>query len=131
MKTEVFVKQEVDIKYVRVEAAVRYDEEDIPYDFPGRKGDLWTALIDIDTGIIQGWPEGKSSDFQMKVCDEGTYTLFDENMKELAKIEQDYVPNGLIPGSYGDYIRLKIGDNGKIINWPEHPDVVSDFFPED
>jgi hypothetical protein len=38
-------------------------------------------------------------------------------------IEQNYVPHGLIPGEYGDYVSLKINEQGIITNWPKHPDI--------
>ena len=31
---------------------------------------------------------------------------------------QDYVPHGLVPGEWGDYVHLKIDATGKITNWP-------------
>lgn len=127
---KVKIEQEVEISTVNIEVAVRYEEEDIPNDFPLRKGDLWTAKVDIDTGRIQDWPIGKSGRLSMKVCDEGTYTLLDKAGKVIATRAQDYVPNDLIPGEYGDYIDLKIDEQGIITNWPKKPNL-SEFFPED
>jgi phosphoribosylformylglycinamidine (FGAM) synthase PurS component len=66
----------------------------------------------------------------MKVRDRGSYTLLDPQMQTIAKIEQDYVPHGVIPGSYGDYIELDIDANGKIRNWPKSFDL-HEFFRED
>lgn len=48
----------------------------------------------------------------------------------LATLENEYVPNGIVPGEYGDYIDLKINADGIITNWPKNPDC-SKFFPED
>lgn len=121
MKAKILIEKE--IKFVKVEVAVRYDDEDIPYDFPLRKGDVWSAKIDIDKGQIIGWPKGKSGQLAMKVCDQGTYTLFDENEEEVLKIEEDYVPNSLLPGKYGDYIDLKINEDGIITNWYKNPSI--------
>ena len=121
MKTEITVKKEVDIKFVDLEVAVRYEEEDMPIDFPGREGDLWCARITVDTGMIEGWPEGLEADLHMKICDEGTYRIIDDKGEIIASIENDYVPNSLIPGSYGDYIEMKIDGTGRITNWPKHP----------
>ncbi len=53
---------------------------------------------------------------QMKVCDQGIYRLL-QGGKEVCSIVQDYVPNNLIPGEYGDYIDLDIGADGAILNW--------------
>ena len=130
MKLKVKIEQEVEISTVHIEVAVRYEEEDIPNDFPLRKDDLWIADVDIDTGRIKDWPIGKSGRLSMKVCDEGTYTLLDKTGKIIATRAQDYVPNDLIPGEYGDYIDLKIDAQGFITNWPKKPNL-SEFFPED
>jgi hypothetical protein len=132
MKTTVKIEQEIDIKYVKVHLPVRYNDEDMPYDFPLRDGDWWDALIDIDLGKIIDWPQGKTGSFYMKVCDEGSYYLLDANHKDIAKIEVDYVPNQLLPprNEYGDYVNLKIDETGIITNWYSHPSF-ENFFPED
>jgi hypothetical protein len=130
MKTTILLPTEVELTHVKVEIAVRYDEEDIPNDFPLRVGDMWIATIEIDTGKIIDWPIGKSGDLYMKVCDQGTYRLLDNTGEEITAIEGDYVPNNLIPGQYGDYVDLKINDQGIVTNWHKKPSVV-DFFPED
>jgi len=128
MKRVIAILKEVDIKKVRVSVAVRYDEEDIPNDFPMRSGNMWNATIDIETGKILDWPQGKSGNLHMKVCDEGSYYLLDENDEEVLSIEGDYVPNGLIPGTYGDYIDLKIDSTGTITNWYSESKIsISDF----
>ena len=129
MKTVVKIEKEIDIKKVKVSVSVRYGEEDIPKDFPLRQGDMWNAEIDIDSGVITGWPEGEAGRLGMKVCDEGTYTLIDSDGNEIITLEQDYVPTSLIPGRYGDYIDLQIDGTGKITNW--NPSSFEDFFPED
>jgi hypothetical protein len=130
MKTTVRIEKEVDIKTVLVQVPVRYGTEDIPSDFPLRIGDVWTARIGVDDGIIDSWPQGQSGRLQMKVCDEGTYKLLDEKGEEIAAIYQDYVPNGLISGEYGDYIDLIIDENGRVTNWPKRP-TFGAFFGDD
>lgn len=127
MKFKVKRLVEIDIRYVSIDVAVRYGEENIPNDFPLRAGDVWKAIIDIDTGQIHDWPIGQSGELSMKVCDQGTYQLLDENMILIAAIEEDYVPHGVVPGRYGDYIELNIDANGRITNWPKRVDV-SEFF---
>ena len=129
MKKTIFKPKEVEAKFVCVALPVRYDEEDIPNDFPLRLGDMWTATIEIDTGRIEGWPQGRSEDLYMKVCDEGSYFILDEDHKQLAGIESDYVPHGLIPGEYGDYVDFKINADGVITNWPNNPNL-SAFFED-
>lgn len=130
MKTKIKIEQEVEIALVRIQVAVRYEEEDIPNDFPLRSGDMWKALVEMDTGLIRGWPKGKTGDLYMKVCECGTYTLMDSGGNEIAEIMNDYVPHGVVPGSCGDYIDLKINADGIITNWPKSPDV-SRFFEDE
>ncbi len=130
MKVTVKRPVEIDVKFLRIEAAVRYEEEDIPNDFPFRTGDVWDVLVDIETGIIVDWPQGRAADVHMKVCDEGSYHLLDANKVVHASIEQDYVPNGVIPGSYGDYIEMTILEDGRIKEWPKKPDLEA-FFRDD
>ncbi|MCK5609097.1 hypothetical protein KAR91_44895 [Candidatus Pacearchaeota archaeon] len=128
MKIEIPATKEVDIKYITIEIAVRYEEEDIPNDAPMRHGDMWKASVDIDTGKIDKWPQGQTLDLYMKVCDEGMYRLFDTDWNELACVD-GYVPHGIVPGSYGDYVELKINEFGVITNWPTKP-VFDDFWPQ-
>lgn len=118
MKIE--VKREVEVKYIYVSVAVRYDEDDMANDAPFRKGDTWTVVIDLDTGTILDWPAGKTLSFNMKVTDEGQYILKDKDM-ETVKIINGYVPNKLLPGEYGDYLDLDIDETGKIKNWLSSP----------
>lgn len=131
MKTTVTRPAEIEITHIHISLAIRYDEEDIPNDFPMRTGDMWNALVNIDTGEIEGWPTGQAGEIEyMKVCDEGTYILYC-NGKEIAKRESEYVPNGVVPGEYGDYVTLKIDENGIITNWPKRPDVSAFFGGEE
>ena len=116
MKLTIKVKKEIEIKYVKLSVGVRHDNEDMPYKFPFRKADRWCPTIDIDKGQIIDWELGVSIDLHMKVCDDGFYYLMDENKKVVFSID-DYVPNKLIPGSYGDYIEMKIDESGIITNW--------------
>ena len=74
-------------------------------------------VIDVETGIIRGWPIGKSGELEMKVCDEGIYTLLDAD-DAIIESKEGYVPS-CIPGKYGDYVCFKINENGKIANWEE------------
>ena len=127
MKTTVTKPVEIEVTHVRIVAPVNYGEEEMPYDFPLRKDDIWEATVNVDTGIIEGWPQGQTADVHLCVKDSGSYYLMDL-AQEVALIEEDYVPHGLIPGSYGDYIILKIDASGKITNWPAKPKV-SAFFP--
>jgi len=122
MKFTQTIQREVDVATIEVILPVRYDDEDIPYDAPMRKGEIWQAEIDVATGEVYDWPRGKTLDMYMKVNDSGTYTLHDGSGDTIAK-RQDYVPHGIIPGEYGDYVDLKINEVGKITNWPKNIDL--------
>lgn len=126
MKAIIKVEKEVEIYAVKVCVAVRYDEEDIPNDFPLREGDVWNAIITIDEGRVIGWPEGQKGHLAMKVCDQGSYHLLDSDYNTILSIEDDCVPNKLIPGKYGDYIDLQIGVGGLVGNWYKNPSI-ADF----
>lgn len=53
----------------------------------------------------------------LKIRDEMSFTLHDENNVQLGEYE-GYVPNDIIPGEFGDYMDLKIDlDTGQIVNW--------------
>jgi hypothetical protein len=123
MKFKKQVTQEFEVSHIRLSVHVRYGEEDIPNDFPGRDGDTWNATIELETGKIMDWPQGYSAAFSMKVVDEGTYQLLAPDGSEVACIEEDYVPNGVIPGEYGDYIRMQINGDGVVTNWPKYPNL--------
>lgn len=127
MKATVMKPVEIEIERVVVTLPVRYDDEDFPYDFPGRDGDDWRAAIMVGSGQILGWPEGKEAYMHMKVVDGGCYTLYAPNGERVGEIDRNYVPHGLIPGEYGDYVILDIGGDGVIKNWPENPSV-DEFF---
>lgn len=131
MKAKRTIEQEVEVKTIRIEVEVRYEEEDIPNDFPMRDGDMWRADVDMDSGQIKDWPRGKAGNLAMKVCDCGTYTLYDAQGNELARLDGDYCPNGVVPGEFGDYINLEINENGLITNWPKHPNFGSFFVDQE
>lgn len=97
----------------------------MPTDFPLFKNSVWTAVVDVDSGRIENWPIGDSRTMHIKVCDAGTYSLFDETGAEVVSYS-GYVPN-IVPGSYGDYIELEIDENGVITNWNPKADI-DDFF---
>jgi len=90
-------------------------------------GGAWKAMVDIDTGLIDNWPKGEERRLQAKVCDQGSYYLYDADSNVVGSIENDYIPNDLIPGEYGDYIDLKINADGVITNWHKNP-CVQEFF---
>jgi len=135
MKLKVTKKVEVDldIAYVSIDFPVYDDEEEsqIPHGSPMRHGDRWTAIVEIDSGRVLDWPIGKSLEFYEKITDGGTYKLLDPTLSVIAKIEENYVPNDLIPGKYRDYIHLIINESGIITNWPKKPCPMEFFEDED
>lgn len=123
---EINETKNVEVKFLKVEAHVRYWEDasvngvdDTDGDaIPCREGDNWCPVIDIDSGTIQSWPTGFTAKVHYKVCDEGRYTLLDAAEKPIKTID-GYVPPILAPagGSYGDYIILDINGGGEIYGW--------------
>lgn len=138
MKVTIKVEKEVDIIYCQLKVAPRYWEdatvnqtEDVDGNLvPCREGDLWCPLINIETGQIVNWKEGVTADIHYKVCDEGSYYLQDEEFNTLLSIEDEYVPNSLIPGEYGDYIIMTVNGDGLIKEWKSKPNL-SDFLNEE
>jgi hypothetical protein len=129
MKFTVTKKCEIDVQVVRISVPVRYEEEDIPNDFPLRNLDIWQGTVNIETGQILEWPKGQSGNLQMKVTDSGVYVLLDSEREVIEEL-CCYVPHGLVPGEYGDYINLEINEDGVITNWPSDPRI-DEFFPSD
>ena len=106
---------------------VRYDNEDIPANFPGRSGKTLTLTLDLNTRKIRDWPAdfGAYNVRSMKVCDEGVYQLLGEGTT-LAKFD-GYVPK-LLPGRhYGDYIMLDIAADGTVRDWSPTEEAVQQF----
>ena len=136
MKATITIKKEVEIETLKMTVPVRYDDEDMPNDYPHRKGNMWSVLIDVDVGQIHNWPEGvEPLSFYMKVVDGGNYELFegvssDKFGEPVLSILQNYVPNNLVPGGWGDYIKFDIDEKGLITNWPSNPNL-DDFTQDD
>jgi len=138
MKAIIKVTKEVEVTTLKIRAGVRYWEdgtvngqEDINGDLiPFRDGDYWCPTIDLYSGTVRDWPIGTTADVHYKICDDGYYYLLDDKGEQVFSIEQDYVPNKLIPGDYGDYIVMNIDETGKITNWPDNPSL-EDFIEEE
>ncbi len=130
------IEKEFEIKYLRVDAHVRYwedadinGEDDIDLDenpdskprmpfaiFDNSEGEWrWVIKIDVDNGSIVDWPKGTVAHVHYKVCDEGIYTLLDKSGENIACVES-YVPECLSPkeDGFGDYIILEIDEDGHI-----------------
>ena len=131
MKTRVKIWKEIEVSTICIDINIRYvggDDGDIPADFPLLKGNDWRAIVNMDSGKIEDWPVGEYREMHVKVCDAGIYTLYDDKGEPIAE-RDGYVPHGVVPGAYGDYVILSIDENGVITNWPKKPDI-SDFFDD-
>lgn len=116
-KTTITVKKEVEIWAMRIEIPAQDIENvnDLPKEII--RGDTLRLTFVIPQGIIIDWPPNVLGEYTIygKVCDNGSYYLLDNNYEVISKIEEDYIPNRVIPGEFDDYINLKIR-NGKIQN---------------
>jgi hypothetical protein len=131
MEITVTVKESREVTAIRITVPVNYGDEDMPTDFPGRRGDVWVVCVGIDDGVIRDWPKGFAYNLDMKVVDAGVYTLLDEDGDEVAE-RGDYVPDFFPGNHYGDYIRFNIDGDGKIEGWSASPAAVAAaFFPDD
>ena len=135
MKITLTVKQEVDVKTLRVAAGVRYwndatvngveggDDDDFDPGIPLRDGDVWRIDIDVESGRILNWPDGTTASVHYKVCDQCGWDLLDSDGRVVAGEQDGYVPGTLCPGGegYGDYIIMEIGPDGTIEDWRFDP----------
>jgi len=129
MKYTILKEVEIEVATLLMRLPVYYGVEDIPNDTPGRNGGVLELEVNVDTGRIIGWPQGRELNVYMKVVDGGIYILYDTKGEELARVEQYYVPHGLVPGENGDYVDLKINGWGVITNWPNASDIeLEEFF---
>lgn len=139
MKATITIKKEVEVKTCLVKAEVMYWEDgtvngikDEDGDLiPCRIGDEWCPEIDIDNGKILNWKQGIKADVHYQICDSGSYYLKDHYGNIILSIEDNYVPNKLIPGYFGDYIIMDINENGFITNWNKNPSIEEFYENED
>lgn len=127
MKATIKKPTTVNVKFLKVKAGVRYWEDSTVNDIedtdgeltPCREGDLWCPLIDVDSGKILNWEQGKSADVHFKVCDCCGWDVLDENKEVIVSEDGDYVPDTLCPkdNGYGDYIIMSIDKDGMIDGW--------------
>ena len=127
MKITVIEKKEVEVKFIKVSATVRYWEDSEINGEADEAGSLtpfrneseWCPVIDVEKGIVVDWPKGMRASFHFKVCDAGTYWLLDGDLNEVAEIINNYVPSGLCHGDqgFGDYIIFSVNEDGAIANY--------------
>ena len=140
MNIELIQKTEVEVRFLKVSAQVRYwddaeingDNDESGCNVPFKNGDLWEPIIDIENGFIVDWPVGTEAKFHFKVCDAGQYYLLDKDLVVKASILDGYVPNGLCHGDtgFGDYIILDVASDGKIKGYQNKVEA-SDWFDLD
>lgn len=134
MKVTVKKPVEIDVKWVDICFPVDSDDLEANDDLADLVEVGYVRMrIDIETGVIDGFRGNPSTDYdiQVKVVDRGEYQLIGPDYNVVAELMQDYVPHGVVPGWFGDYIKLKIdGSTARITNWPKKPDV-SAFFPDE
>ncbi len=130
MKVKHVIKSDVelDVASVRCDVAVRYDEEDMPNDYPHRHGNMWNIVIDMNTGQINDWPAGvPPRDLYMKVCDEGRYQLLASDGSKIVEEKDGYVPRFFSDEHFGDYLIFSIDASGRITNWNVTADELAEF----
>lgn len=124
------IKQEVKVKSVQLTVFPRHIDEEEDF-VPLMNGSQFNAIIDLETKKIRFWPEGEEREYYWKICDSGSYFLLGEDDEIIASIIDNYVPNKLLPGDWGDYLDLKIDSKGLITNFPESPALTEFYGDED
>lgn len=132
MEFNVNIPANINIKYLKIDAGVRYwengeingvcDKEDgcpmMPFAQECEtKGEYrWRPTIDIETGKIVGWPKDVTASVHYKVCDDGRYSLYTEGNTPIVETTDNcYVLDCI--GEYGDYIVMNIDGEGLIKDW--------------
>lgn len=133
MKMNVYIKSKINVKTLHTKVYPRFIEDasvngyhELESDpkMPFLKFDdqikdyFWEVNIDIDKGQIIDWPQKTIASVYYKVCDEGSYELYDEKDKLISSMD-GYVPSIMYPKAegYGDYIIMDIDENGFIQDW--------------
>ena len=131
MELEITQRVEKDIRWLEIDAGVRYwedseidgvtdkdpeeDGEDptMPFADKDPEGEWrWRLAIDINNGRIKDWPAGHTASIHYKVCDDGRYRLLDTENNTVMEGDDVYVPDCI--GEYGDYIVMEIDQEGYI-----------------
>lgn len=88
----------------------------------------WRPIIDIKEGVITNWRKGVTAHAFYKICDDGTYSLLDDEKNVLYEVDS-YVPSCLAieDSGFGDYIDMVIDENGKIKDWACTEDDLADI----
>ena len=124
MKFAVTRPTEIEVTKVRIECGYICEYDEIPETMVG-KG-VFSCYVWMETGEITFPKNIGPCRVHIKARDAGVYTLIGADNLPIATL-QDYVPHGVVPGSYGDYIELEIDENNFITNWPGNPDISAWF----
>ena len=145
MKINIIKPVEIEAKFLKVRAGVRYPEDsefieaendrkvnyisddeenpkmpfmEVEYDKYGHKKFYWTPTIDLENGVIVNWPKGVKVHVFYKVCDDFECTVYDEYDNEVLHYE-GYVPDfmSIEEEGYGDYINMLIDEEGCMEKW--------------
>ena len=137
MKIKLKVEKEFDAKYLQAEVGARYwedatvngVEDELGDLIPCRDGDYWKPLIELETGKIVNWEQGKTANIHYKSCDDNTFKLLDEK-HEVIKSVDGYVISGMAinDNGYGDYVIMEVDAFGNIKDWEAD---LSDFEDEE
>lgn len=126
MKFKIKVMQEIQVKYLKAECQVRCWEDstlngkdDVNANMPCAEGNLWSPIINLETGQIINWEEGNEASIHYKICDQGNYYLLDDNQQVVTSVEGNYVIDMMSPREkgWGDYVIMDIDKDGLIDKW--------------
>ena len=115
---------------VTITVCIPANDDEIAPDAPMRKDDMWEIDINVATKSVNSWPAGVAMSLAACVADSGCYYLKTDNDEIITSLEEEYVPNNLLPGEYGDYLELEIDEYGTITNWLKDANF-KDFQPEE
>jgi hypothetical protein len=101
-------------------------------EFPGFSNNTIVFTLDLETARVVDWPAGLECDLNLKVVDQGTYTLLASDGSVLATLEEEYVPP-CIPQQWGDYVILSVKGDGSVYDedgdrWEPSEYAVADAF---
>lgn len=123
MITTIPATREVDIATLSVSVPLELDDS-LPIDMPGRLTDRWAFRVDIDTGKILNWPQGRTESVNLIVRDTGTYTLTTRSGEQVWIRDQvGYVPTGLLPTDDTDDLTFVIEPDGTITGFLDNLDL--------
>lgn len=134
------LKIEVDLKTLHVRAGVRYWKDAKVDGIEDAEGNLipcreetfpddWLPVIELETGKIRNWQQGKTAKIHYKVCDDGDYYLFSDDETKPVLSKSGYVPECLDINhdGYGDYIVMNVDENGIIKDWKFEKEYLKEF----